>query len=78
MAKILIHLNNSAPRCGRCGRITGEIVDGPMSSHTQREKAKADSVFRPMYACRTDACSQKNKFFVLDPIEVEEFSEQKT
>jgi hypothetical protein len=67
VAKILIHV--AGLRCGRCGRSLGEDTE---IGEKQRAKAKADSVYRPVYFCRSEGCPNRGKRVALEPVELDE------
>jgi thioredoxin-related protein len=66
--KFLIHLVGS-PRCGCCGRVLGEDTE---ESERQRNRVKPDSVFVPVYFCRSENCPQRGKRVKITPIEMDE------
>jgi hypothetical protein len=67
--KFLIHLANT-PRCGCCGHVLGEDTDG---NQKLRTKITAESVYRPIYWCRTEGCPQHTKRVEIGPVVLEEF-----
>jgi hypothetical protein len=69
MAKFLISLASGC-RCGRCGHTMGEDTE---ITHKMLSKFKPDSVYRPVYFCRTENCVQRGVRIEIDPVEVNEY-----